>query len=168
MSEGSDTSAPSELVARHLAEKGEAVIEQMQATVDRAREMLAAGEVSPPPDGIDPHRPPPYKWEITERLLDEPNRVWLASVDDYGTGEGLSVYFAAGFAHDEDEFRRRISLELGRELAHKAKVRLGVGDLPFASMFLSPAPRTTLEGFDQGEDRLGAMSYLACYRANYS
>jgi hypothetical protein len=34
--------------ARHLAEKGEAAVEGWQALVDRAREMLASGDVEPP------------------------------------------------------------------------------------------------------------------------
>jgi hypothetical protein len=160
--------APSEAIARHLAGKGEAAVEQWQAVVDRAREMLASGEVRPPVDGIDPHRPPPYPWETTERRLDTPRRVWLGYVNDYATGEGSSVYFGAGFARDEDEFRRRLSLELGRELANLAKVGEGADSLPFASVYLSPSFRSRLDAFDRGEDRPAAMSFLARFRANYS
>ncbi len=168
MTNSQNTPPPSDGAARYFAEQGVGKIEQVQAIVNRAREMLASGEVAPPADGEDPHRPPPYPWELTERLLDEPNRVWLASVDDYATGEGLSVYFAAGFAADEDEFRRSISREVGRELAHLAKVRLGVGELASASMFLSPDLRATLEAFDHGGERPGAMSFIAKYHVNYS
>lgn len=160
--------APAEDVARYLAEKGGAAIDQWQAIVDRAREMVASGDVEPPRDGIDPHRPLPYPWETTERRLEAPKRVWLGSVEDYATGEGLSVYFAAGLAHDEDEFRRSLSFDLGRELAHRAEVREGLGALPFSTLFLSPALRKSLGAFDRREGRPGAMSFLAQYRANYS
>jgi hypothetical protein len=160
--------APSEAVARHLAEKGGAAVEQWQAVVDRAREMLASGEVEPPSVGIDPHRPLPYPWETTERRLDAPKRVWLGSVDDYASGEGLSAYFAAGLAHGEDELRRSLSLEFGRELAHRAEVREGPGALPFSMFFVTPVLRKSLEAFDRGEGRPATMSFVARYRANYS
>ena len=44
-----NTPPPSEAAARHLAEKGIAGIEQVQAIVERAHEMLATGKVAPPP-----------------------------------------------------------------------------------------------------------------------
>lgn len=159
--------APSEAIARHLAGKGEAAVEQWQAVVDRAREMLASGEVRPL-DGIDPHRLPPYPWETSGRRLDAPERVWLGSVEDYASGEGISVYFAAGLAHDEDEFRRSLSIEFGRELAHRAEVREDPDALPLSTFFLSPVLRTNVRAFDRGEGRPATMSFIARYRANYS
>lgn len=167
MSNRRNTPLPSEAAARHLAEKGEGAIAEVAAIAERARELLASGLVNPAADGHDPHRPP-YSWELTERDVHAPKRIWLGYVDDYATGEGLSVYFFAALARGEDEFRRSISLELGRELADKAEVRLGVGGFPFASMFLSPSFASSLEGFDRGEDRPAAMSFIAKYRANYS
>ena len=109
MTEGFETQAHSDAVVKYLAEKGEAAIDQWQDTVDRARAMLASGEVLPPPDGIDPHRPPPYPWETSEQMMEGPYRIWLGSVSDYGTGEGISIYFFVEYAADEDEFRRSIS-----------------------------------------------------------
>ncbi len=44
-----NTPPPSEAAARRLAEKGIAGIEQVQAIVERAHEMLATGKVAPPP-----------------------------------------------------------------------------------------------------------------------
>ena len=70
--------------------------------------------------------PGPYAWETSEPQPKARKRVRYASVNDCATGEGLSVYFAAALARGEDEFRRSIASELGRELANKAEVRLGV------------------------------------------
>ncbi len=143
-------------------------IEQVRAIAERAEEMLATGEVAPPPFGDDPHRSPPYPWELTERRTDAPKRVWLATVDDFATGECLSVFFAASLARDEDEFRRHISFELGRQLAHRAEVRVGLSALPFSGLFLSAALRKTLGEFDRGERPPAAMSFFARYHANYA
>jgi len=166
MTDDRNTPPPSEAVARHLVQLGEDAIKQVMATVERARELLASGSVPPFPEGTEP--PAPYAWEITEPQLETPKRVWFAYVDDYGTGEGLSVYFAAALARDEDEFRRSISSELGRELANKAEVRLDVHGSSLASRFLPPTFVSTLEAFDRGEDRPATMSFLVRYRANYS
>lgn len=99
--------------------------------------MLATGEVPPLPDGEDPHRPVPYPWEATEVQAGQRRSIWLASIEDYRTGEGLTAHFVVSFAHDEDEFRRRVSLELGRELAHLADVRKGISEHPLEAFFLS-------------------------------
>ncbi len=117
-----DPGTPSEAAARHLALKGRAAIEQIQATVDRARELLAGG-LAPPANDIEP---PPHQWELVDdRPSEALPRIWLAVVDDFATGEGLSVYFVAGLARGENAFRRSIALELGRELADRAVVREG-------------------------------------------
>jgi hypothetical protein len=168
MSEEPEKAAPSEGIARLLAEQGEAAVHRMKATVERAHEMLANGEVSPPVEGVDPHAPAPYAWEKTEPRLDLPRRVWLASVSDFGTGEGMTAYFGASYAHDEDELRRWLSRQIGRELAHLAKVGEGLDSVPYADMFLSPHMKAQLEGFNGGEDRPAAMSFVANFWANYS
>lgn len=160
--------AASEAVARHLAETGEAGIARMQAAIDRAREMLARGEVVDPSEAHEPTSHA-YPWEHTERSLDGPKRVWLASVEDYATGEGLTLFFAAGLARGEDEFRRRIALELGRGRAHRAAIGQGLkGEVPFIDSFVSARLRAMLERFDQGEDPPATMSFFARYAENRS
>ena len=108
MTEKDKTHKPAEGVAKFLAEKGDATLDIMQATVDRARAMLANREVFPPPDGTDLDRKP-YAWETTPQCMEGPYRIWFASASDYATGEGVSIYFAAEFAADEGEFRRSIA-----------------------------------------------------------
>ena len=76
-----NTPPPSEAAARHLAEKGIAEIEQVQAIANRAHEMLSTGEVAPPPFGEDPHRPAPYPWEVAEVRTELPRRVWVGTVE---------------------------------------------------------------------------------------
>ena len=163
-----DMPLPSEAAARHLAEKGVAGIEQVQAIVERAHEMLATGEVAPPPFDEDPLRPPPYPWEVNTARTGEPRRVWMGIVEDFGTGEGLTVHFAAALAHGDAEFRRRLSLEIGRQRAHRAEVGVGVEGLPQAAFFLSPRFRAMLQRFESGQDRPATMSLFGRYHANYS
>lgn len=110
----------------------------------------------------------PYPWEVTEVQAGHRRSIWLASIQDYGTGEGLTVHFGVSFAHDEDEFRRCVSLELGRELAHLADVRKGISEHPLAAFFLSQRARATLEAFDRGENPPGAVSFVVKYHVNYS
>jgi len=165
MTEKSKAAEHSEPVAKFLAEKGEATLDQMQATFDRARAILAIRAVLP--DGTDEHRKP-YAWETTEQRMEGPYRVWFASDSDYGTGEGLSIYFAAEFASDEAEFRRSLSTILGREMANSAQISEDVPAVPYAEWFLSPQLRARLEAFARGEGLPAAMSYYACYRANYA
>ena len=39
-------------------------------------------------------------------MPDGPKVIYLATVEDYATGEGLTVYFTAVLARSEDEARR--------------------------------------------------------------
>jgi len=165
VSEEPKSAVPSEAVAKYLAESGEATLDQMQATVERARAMLANRALLP--DGPDTHRTP-YPWETAEQRMEGPYSIWFASASDYGTGEGLSIYFAVEYASDENEFRRSLSLILGREMANWADVSERVPKVPFAKQFLSAQFQAQLEAFDRGEGLPSAMSYYACYRENYS
>lgn len=168
MDEEAKRAASLERGSRYLAQKGEDAINDLQAHVDRARELLASGEVVP--DLVDlPPVAPPYDWEFSEPRLELPPRIWLASVEDYATGEGMTVHFAAVRARDADEVRRRLAHQVSRGLADIARVEAGIeATVPFASLFLPPALRTKLEAIEQGEDRPAAISYFASYHANYA
>lgn len=159
---------PPEAIARSLAMKGAAAVEQMQSIVDLARRMLVRNEVIASESQLGLVQP--YDWEVDDDPPPDGRAgVWLASVSDYATGEGMSVYVLAGFAVSENAFRRRIAAEVGRELADCALVRPGAsGSVPYATMLISPSFRSTLEAFDRGEQRPVAMSFVARYRANYS
>lgn len=153
--------------ARHVAKLGMTSVENLEAVIARARELLEAGEIVPPPNEENPYLPQPYAWQLTEPQLDLPRRVWLATVEDFATGQGHSVYLAAGFAHDEDEFRRSLALELGPHLAHGAQAGAGVDGVPFKDMFLPAKLEAMLTGFDNGKERPAVMAYLARYYADY-
>lgn len=154
--------------ARHVAKLGMTSVKNLEVVIARARELLEAGEIVPPPNEENPYLPQPYAWQLTEPQLDLPRRVWLASVEDFATGQGHSVYFAAGLAHDEDEFRRSVAIELGPHLAHGAQVGAGVDGVPFKDMFLPAKLEAMLTGFDNGKERPAVMAYLARYYANYA
>ena len=154
--------------ARHVAKLGLTSVEHMEAVIAGARKLLEAGAIVPPPDEENPYLPQPYAWQLSEGRDDLPRRVWLGTVEDFATGEGHSIYFAAGFARDEDEFRRDIARELGAHLAHSAKVGVGVDSVPFAKMFLPEKLEAMLTGFDAGKDSPAVMSYFAKYHGNFS
>jgi hypothetical protein len=168
VAEGVFTGEPPEAIARFLATKGAAGVEQMQAIVDRARAMVIEADwafADPPISAVAR-----FEWEADDDPPPEgPASVWIGSMEDYSTGEGLSVYFVAAFAHSENGFRRYIARELGTGLADRACVRKGVeGSVPCGSMFLTDCFRSSLRAFDRGEGRPAAMSFVARFRANYS
>ena len=164
----SDENKAFERQARYVARNGMSSVEHLEEVIARARELLEAGEVVTPPIEENPFIPQAYPWQLSERRPDLPKRVWLGTVEDFKTGQGHSVYFAAGVAHDEDEFRRSIALELGPHLAHAAKAGVGVDRAPLKDMFLPNKLEAMLTGFDNGKDRPAVMTYLAKFYSNYS
>ena len=165
---GKEKARPSEALATHFARKGEAAMAELQATVERAREMLASGEVQPYEEGEDPFDVPPYDWEVSEPKSDAPRRIYLGSVSDLATGQGHTVQFAAGLARDGDEFRRQLAAHIGHVLANGAKVNRGLEEVSFSKTFISPSVRQTLEKFDQGKDAPAGFFYLSRWYENRS
>ena len=163
-----EMATPSEALATHFAQKGEGAVAELQATVERAREMLASGEVQPYGEGENPFEVPPFDWEVSEPKSDAPRRIYLGSVSDLATGQGHTVHFAAGLARDVDEFRRQLAAHIGHTLANGATVNAGLGDFPFSKTFISPSLRQTLEQFDQGRDAPGGFFYLSRWHENRS
>ena len=159
---------PSETLATHFAHKGEDAVAELQATVERAREMLASGEVQPYVEEKNPFEQPPYDWEASEPKSDATRRIYLGSVSDLATGQGHTVQFAAGLARDEDEFRRQLAAHTGHVLANGAKVNRGLEEVPFSKTFISPSLRQSLEKFDQGSDAPAGFFYLSRWHENRS
>lgn len=158
----------SEALAAHFARKGEESVEELQATVERAREMLASGEVQPYAEGENPFEVPPFDWEVSEPKSDARRRIYLGSVSDIATGQGHTVHFAAGLARHEDEFRRQLAAHIGHVLANGAKVNRGLEEVSFSKTFISPSLRQTLEKFDQGKDDPAGFFYLSRWYENRS
>lgn len=126
MSEAAKT-GPSALLAEHLARKGQEELDKMQVTIDLARQLLAGGEVQPYADGENPFEVAPYSWETSEPRGHAPRRIFLGTVSELATGTGHTVYFAAGLARDEDDFRRQLAAHIGHTLANGATVNVGLG-----------------------------------------
>ena len=160
--------SPSAFLTEHLARKGSEELDKLQTTVDLARQLLASGEVEPYGDGENPFELPPHSWEITEVQRNAPRRIYLGTVSDLATGTGHTVYFAAGLARDEDEFRRQLSAHTGHTLAHGATVNLGLGDFLFSKTFISSSLRRTLQKFDEGHNAPAGFFYLGQWHENRS
>lgn len=163
-----DDTPPSDRTCHYFTEKGEAFLDRTQSILDRARAMLTRGEVAESSVGLDsnPYR---YPWATTQPPPDAQTRIWRATVDDFATGEGLTIYYGARRARDEDEFRREIARAFGYPLADAAKLGVGLDShVQFEGMFLSPNLRARLARFDRGEDPPVAISFFARYNTNYS
>lgn len=168
MSDERDDTPPPEETCRYFAEKGKAHLDRFQAILERARAMLASGEVPESAGRLDSHQYR-YPWATTQPPPDAQTRIWRATVDDFATGEGLTLHYGAGRARDEDEFRREIAREFGYPLADGAKLGVGLDShVQFEGMFLSPNLRARLERFDRGEDPPATISFFARYNTNYS
>ena len=157
---------PSEFLANHLARKGTAEIEKVQASVNPARQLLASGEIQQYAEGENPFELAPYPWQVSEVPFTPPKRIFFGAVSDLATGQGHTFYFAAALARNEDEFRRKLEVPIGQTLANCATVSLGVEDLNLSNAFISPSLRQTLEQFDQGKNAPAAFFYLVRWHEN--
>ncbi|MBX7459183.1 hypothetical protein K3152_13070 [Qipengyuania sp. 1NDH17] len=160
--------APSAFLAEHLARKGPEELDKMQATIDLARKLLASGEVEPYADGHNLFELPPYPWEVSEVAIDLPRCIFLGTVSDLATGTGHTVYFAAGLARDEDEFRRQLAAHIGHTLANGATVKAGLGNFPFSKTLISHPLRQKLQKFHEGRNAPASFFYLGQWHENRS
>lgn len=152
-------------LARYLARMGRQQVEQFQLVVNEALRLLDESR----PVTLEA-QPEPYSWEQADAASpDRPRAVYLATVQDYGTGVGLTVHFVAVLAGSEDEARRYLARLLGRNLAQLAiLVRGADGIVPFARLFLSPELRASLQRIQEGDEGPAAFSYQARYHMNLS
>lgn len=159
-----------ERVARLLAIKGEAEVAKVLAIANHAEALLAdPGFAATITRAEKAAVPAPFPWEAEELFaVGTPDSLWLASVDDFGTGEGLTIHFAAAFARSEVEFRRRLAAELGAGLADRAWVGHGINAaVPFLPLFVTPALSDALAAFNAG-NRPAQFSFFARHHVNYS
>ncbi|MDP4573857.1 hypothetical protein Q9K02_01730 [Qipengyuania sp. G39] len=165
---GEENNEPIHALAEHWAKKGPGELEKVQATLNLARQLLAGGKARPYAEGDNPFELAPYPWETSKPLADAPRRIFLGTVSDLATGQGHTVWFAAGLARDEDEFRRQLTARIGHTLANGAEVNKGLGEFPFSQTFISQPVRETLQRFDGGEDAPAGFLYLARWHENRS
>lgn len=163
-----DDSKPSEFLANRIALRGNSAIEDMQATLDRAREIAAASNFQEFQSGEDPLARSPFAWEVSSSAIDHPRRVYLGITTHMETGQGHTVYFAASLARDADEFRRKLAGHLDRYLANAAQVACGVGNFPFSKVFISPSLHLRLQRYDAAKDAPPAFFYAAHWAENRS
>lgn len=159
-----------ERVARHLAVKGEAEVAMILAIARRAEALLTdpgfATTLTAAEKAAAPAR---FAWEAAELFpAGTPVSLWLGSVDDFATAEGLTIYFAVAAARSEGEFRRRLAAEMGAGLADRARVGCGINArVPFLPLFVTPALKAALAAFETGEGP-ATFSFCARHHVNYS
>lgn len=166
---GAEDACRIERVAHHLAVKGEAEVAMVLAIGRRAEALLADPSFATTLTAAEKaEAPAPFAWEAAELFpVGTPVSLWLGSVDDFATGEGLTIHFAVAAARSEGEFRRRLAAELGAGLADRARVGRGIdARVPFLPLFVTPALRAALIGFERG-DGPAAFSFFARHHANY-
>src|SRR5690606_41287901 len=107
----SDENKAFERQARYVARNGMSSVEHLEKVIARARDLLETGEVVPPPIEENPFIPRAYPWQPSERRPDLPKRVWPGTAEDFKTGHGHSVHFAAAPAPHEHASRRTTALQ---------------------------------------------------------
>lgn len=151
--------------ARDLAARGEDTVARIAAIVERAKRLLEAGDTQPILDERES-----YAWEADELVPpDTPIQIYLATIEDFATGEGLTVSFFVGRARSANAFRRSIAGEVGVHLANHAIIaERSNAEVPFGTMFLTNQLRAKLEQIELGEDQPGGFAFFARWHANYS
>ena len=165
---GEENHEPIHALAEHWARKGPDEIDKVQATVNLARQLLAGGNVQPYGEGENPFEVAPYPWETTKPPVDASRRIFLGTVSELATGQGHTVWFAAGLAWDEDQFRRQLAVHIGHTLANGAEINAGMGEFRFSRTFISAPLRQTLKKFDEGKDGPASFLYLSRWNENRS
>ena len=159
--------SPIETPARHLAKQGPGKIADIQAIVDRARELLEQEDWNTIKSGT-PAEVEGFPWESTKVDPNAVKRPLMAAVEEQATGEGLTAYFYSAPCRDENDMRKQLSHHIGRHLANAARISSFTDPLPSAAFFLSPNMAKALQGLDDRDEGPGAVSFFARYYANYS
>lgn len=159
---------PIPVLAEHWARKGMDEVEKLEATIALARELLVSGKIKQYRKGENPFEVPLYPWEATNAPLASPRHIFVATVSDLATGQGHTVYFAAGFARDADEFRRQLAGHIGHILANGAKVKLRTEDVQSHMLFIPPNLLRALEKFEKDAGGPPGFFYLSRLHENRS
>ena len=135
----SSTSEASHVAATRLAARG-ADVQQMQATVDLARQMLAArqseplqtdaartGSVEPDGSAAETPQPPPK------------HKVFLATVSELVQGQGHTL--------------------ISRRAWKGADIQCGLSTFPFADLMMPDPVRSLLERSESGTDASASLHY---------
>lgn len=168
MDEDAKRAAMLELDARFLARRGTAKLDELQALVDRARELLASGEIEPDLADLPPLASP-FAWELSTSPSGQ-RGIWLGSVEDFATGAGHRVHAFACMAWDEDHARRLMAASVGRILANGATLGEGIdAEIPFVRFLLPIGVYEQLEeAASDGSNGPALMAFLASYHVNYT
>ena len=158
----------SNTLARHWARKGPDELDMIEATLNLARQLLASGEVQPYTEGENPFDLAPYPWETAETPADAKRRIFLGTVSDLATGQGHTVWFSAGLASDENEFRRKLAAHIGHTLANGAEVNSGLEDSRLSRTFLSAPLRRMVEKYDGSLDPAANFFFTSQWHENCS
>ena len=165
---GEENHEPIHVLAEHWARKGPGEVDKVQATVNLARQLLAGGKVQPYAEGENPFELAPYPWETTEPPADASRRIFLGTVSYLATGQGHTVWFAAGLARDDDDFHRQLAAHVGHTLASGAEISAGMGDFRFSRIFLSATLRQKLKRFDAGKEAAAQLLFVSRWHENRS
>ncbi len=156
----SSTSEASHAAASRLAARGADAIQQMQATVDLAKQMLASrqsepvqtdaartGSAEPDSSAAETSQPPPKP------------RVFLGTVSELGQGQGHTLHFAAGLARRESDFRIQLARDWGSVLAEGAHTQCGLSAFPFADLMMPDPVRGLLQRSESDIEGLASLHY---------
>lgn len=152
--------------ARILAAQGPEAIANIEAIANRAKAMLAAGEVEPSPVGPPPP-PEPFWWQVEQVDAAAPREIWMAAVEDSATGEGITGYFLAGLFRSEAEVRRQLAGEVGVWLADIARVGSPAEPLPSAKFFATERLISSLQAMSKEQCGPGLAAFFVRFQVNF-
>lgn len=156
----SSTTEASHGAASRLAARGADAIQQMQATVDLAWQILASRESEPVQ--TDAARTGSVEPDGSAAVTSQPPpkpKVFLGTVSELVQGQGHTLHFAAGLARRESEFRSQLHRDWGLVLAEGAHIQSGLSTFPFADLMMANPVRNLLKRWESGTDAPASLHY---------
>ena len=161
-----------ERVARIVAAKGRDHVARLSAIIARAGELTGDPAFIASMNEVERSalQITPYGWEAEEEfVIGAPQSIFLASVEDYATGEGSTVTFFATRVRSEAECRRRLAMRIDVESAHRASIGQHFDALiPFSELLVPNALRNAMRDIEEGPERPGEFSFFATFHLNYA
>lgn len=156
----SNQSGASHQAARRLAARGAEAIQQMQDTVDLAKQISALTQSEPVQSNAVRTGPEEPDGSATETpQAPSKHKVFLGTVSELVQGQGHTLYFAAGLARRESDFRRQLERDWGSALAKGAHIRSELSRFQFADLMMPDPIRNLLERSESGTDAPASLHY---------
>jgi hypothetical protein len=157
------------VMAEVIADYG-AAIRTLERRIDTARRIIASpDQLRLLAEGRMRDRDGMYGWEYEDdRHTSFPRRLWGGLTTDTATGEGTTQSCFVTWAGSNAEFRRQLSVRVGRHLADAARVSDGRGLALECRHLVSPSTIALIGAIADGEEASPGFAYFAQLHRNTS